>query len=391
MRLAFVQHGDYAETVGRFARGLGETYYAQRYSVEFVAGLAHDCAEVCVICVTAGPYDVTLPTCVRAIGIPRRGDRVDEGTLFGTLERLAPTHLILRSPLRRVLAWALEKSISTLPLLADSFRLGLRYWWRNRGLAKLLNNSGIEWVGNHNVNAARSLEQIGVEVQKIIPWDWPPAQRPEENPVKELQTAQDTFRLIFVGTLSEAKGTGDLIMAVSELCRRGLTVHLTVVGPGDRDRYSELANSLNVDRRVTLTGRIDHSEVLKQMRAHDVVIVPSRHAYAEGLPMTIYDAFASRTPLVASDHPMFRGKVEHGRSGRIFRAGDTADLADQIEQLLSKPEEYRRYSAYAPDAFRRIECPAKWAEIIERWLCNSETDRAWLNSHTLGSGRYDAC
>ena len=41
------------------------------------------------------------------------------------------------------------------------------------------------------------------------------------------------------------------------------------------------------------------------MHAADAVLVYLRHAYGEGLPVTIYLGFASRTPLVVSDHPMF--------------------------------------------------------------------------------------
>jgi hypothetical protein len=38
MRLLFVQYGgDYREAVERFAAGGGETYYAQKYSVDAVA------------------------------------------------------------------------------------------------------------------------------------------------------------------------------------------------------------------------------------------------------------------------------------------------------------------------------------------------------------------
>ena len=39
-RLAFGQAGDYAEAFDRFAAGGRETYYAQRYTVDFVGRLA---------------------------------------------------------------------------------------------------------------------------------------------------------------------------------------------------------------------------------------------------------------------------------------------------------------------------------------------------------------
>ena len=57
MRITFVQFGDYAEAVHRFAKGGAETYYAQRYSVEFVGDLATKVEDVTVICVDAEPCD----------------------------------------------------------------------------------------------------------------------------------------------------------------------------------------------------------------------------------------------------------------------------------------------------------------------------------------------
>lgn len=39
-RLTIVQFGDYAEAFWRFANGAAEAYYAQRYTVDFVASLA---------------------------------------------------------------------------------------------------------------------------------------------------------------------------------------------------------------------------------------------------------------------------------------------------------------------------------------------------------------
>lgn len=38
-RIVFVQFGDYAEAVQRFAAGGKENYYAQKYTVDYMAGL----------------------------------------------------------------------------------------------------------------------------------------------------------------------------------------------------------------------------------------------------------------------------------------------------------------------------------------------------------------
>jgi glycosyltransferase involved in cell wall biosynthesis len=43
-------------------------------------------------------------------------------------------------------------------------------------------------------------------------------------------------------------------------------------------------------------GVIAAEPVLDEMRNSDAVVVPSRHDYSEGLPNTIFEALASRSP-----------------------------------------------------------------------------------------------
>lgn len=384
-RIAFVQHGDYAEAVDRFESGQGETYFAQRYSVGVVADLAKRGAEVSVLCVASKPYDRRLNNSVRAMGTPV--DDHDERPALSALTELKPTDLVLRTPRSALLEWALRQSVRTLPMLADSVRRGIRHWWPNRRLARALNQTRISWVGNHNTNSSNSLRCAGVDASKLIPWDWPVSTRPEDRPPKRLPS-NDARRVVFVGVQSHAKGLGDAIAAIGLLRREGVDISLTSVGSGDIEPFKRMSEALGVADRIEFVGRVEHEDALRLMREHDAVLVPSRHEYAEGLPMTIYDAMASRTPLVVSDHPMFRGKVKHGVSGLVFRAANPADLAHQLRSLLGDAALYERLSANAVEAFRRIECPAKWGDVIQHWLRSDRDDEHWLASHALSTGRY---
>jgi glycosyltransferase involved in cell wall biosynthesis len=384
-RIAFVQHGDYAEAVDRFESGQGETYFAQRYSVSAVADLVEQGAEVSVLCVASEPYDRQLSNGVRAIGRPVE-DR-DAAPAIDVLTELKPTDVVLRTPRSALLAWALRQGVRTLPMLADSIRPGVRRWWSNRRLARALNHPQICWVGNHNINSSNSLRGAGVDPAKVIPWDWPMSARPEDYPPKRLPQ-NGSRQVIFVGVQSHAKGLGDVISAVGRLRHQGIDVSLTSVGGGNVEPFRSMAENLQIQEHVTFTGRVEHGAALKLMREHDAVLVPSRHEYSEGLPMTIYDGLTTRTPLVVSDHPMFRGKVEHGVSGLVFRASQATELADRLQMLLTDAVLYERLSSNAVEAFRRIECPAKWGDVITRWLRASDEDQRWLGSYALSTGRY---
>ena len=391
MRIIFIQHGDYRETFERFDAGGDEVYYAQRYSDDLIAALTQRAGLVAVVCVSKGTYDEPLPNGVRAIGFPLRAkSRPDNAGLIRLVESLEPSHLISRTPNVELIRWAVDRGVRTLPMLADSFAANWRKWRHYRQLARCLNHRGVRWVCNHNVNAARGLERIGVNPEKIVPWDWPPVSRPEDHPVKSLDPDATSWKVIYVGAQRQAKGIGDVIQAVAVARQRGVDLSLTSVGGGDVEAFNRLAQEQGIDAYVTFTGRVPHSQALELMRQHDVVVVPSRHEYPEGLPMTIYDALTSRTPLITSDHPMFQGKIIDGVGGLVFRAQDPDHLAEKIQELLGDPGLYERLSGNSIEAFRHIECPAKWGDVIHHWLDDQPNDHRWLADHSLASGIYDS-
>ena len=151
MRLVFVQHGAYAEAARRLAAGGPETFYAQRYSVDFVGELAGRLGDVRVLHLGHDDPEEQLPSGVRSLGLNlyppgRRGRHLE---VLRLLERLRPTHLVLVSPLPFVLAWALARGVRTLPLFADSFRVpGLKAKAKFTLLARLLNSSRLDWVSS---------------------------------------------------------------------------------------------------------------------------------------------------------------------------------------------------------------------------------------------------
>jgi len=390
-RVLMVQFaGDYREAALRLGAGGEETYAAQRYSVESVAQIAGLVQELAVlVCITDRAYDERLENGVRAIGAGFQ-DKIPAGKLVSMIDAHRPTDLILCTPVREVLHWAVRRRVRTLALFADSFRAGnVRARYRNRRLANALNHAVIEWVANHNVNACRSLEGIGVNRDKIVPWDWAPSVTPEQYQAKFLYSEQETFILFYAGSLSEDKGVGDLLRAVSELKRRGVSVSVQLAGPGETARFKVLAVKLGIADRTFFLGVLPNNAVVELMREADAVVVPSRHRSPEGLPMTIYEAFSSRTPILASDHPMFRGKLTDGLNALTFRAGDADDLAAKAQLLFSDSELYGRLSEESRESWRRLQIPVKFRELIERWVRDSEEDRGWIRSYALVSGIYE--
>jgi glycosyltransferase involved in cell wall biosynthesis len=392
MRLVIYQYGDYAEAALRFAEGGKETYYAQKYSVDYVAKLVDQVEDLTVISFARDRSEMRLPSGVRCIGLElypqrRRSRHLD---VIRTISRLRPDHLVVTSPQPWVIAWALARGVRTLPMFADSFDVkGARAKVRFAVLARLLNSKRIDWVSNHNLAASLDLVRIGVAQDKVVPFDWPAFERPGDRPPKQPRGG-DEFTIMYVGLVTEAKGVSDLIEALRLLnaAGGGPRWRATIVGGHDCS-MEKLAEQSGVGHLIKFAGRVPHDDVVPLMNQHDAVVVPSRHEYPEGLPMTIYEGICSRTPLVVSDHPMFRLKLRDEVTALVFRAGDPASFAERLHRLQSDPELYVKLSRNAEAAAEQFFCPLKYHELIGHWLSGRAEDRQVLSQFTIATGRYN--
>jgi glycosyltransferase involved in cell wall biosynthesis len=389
LRLTIIQYaGDYREAFDRFARGGKETYHAQRYSVDLVGSLAQRVEQVAVVCaVSESRYDVVLANGVRAIGAGlRHGFRSSQ--VIPELVNTRPTRLSLTTPMLPILKWADHHRIRTIAPLADSFqKQGLRNAFRNRRLARYLNRPFVEWVGNHGINACLSLLDIGVASEKIVPWDWPASHLPSDHAPRALSD-EVAPKLLYVGSVTPEKGVGDLLHAIARLRQSGFGIELSIVGRDPDGTITELARSLGISDLVDFAGVLPNDAIPGAMRTADVVIIPSRHEYPEGLPLTIYEALAARTPIIASDHPMFRGVLIDGETAIIFPAGNPEGLATAIIRLLGDVALYNSLSLRSEATWNSIQLPVTMGRFLEAWISDSPTEAQWLREHSLMSGCY---
>jgi glycosyltransferase involved in cell wall biosynthesis len=243
-------------------------------------------------------------------------------------------------------------------------------------------------VGNHGLYSSLSLARIGVSTNKIVPYDFPHSVTPELFSVKLLLEGKAVWNIVYVGAIMESKGVGDTLRSVSILKSRGTSCLLKIVGKGEVEAFINIAKSLDIEDSVVFLGLLPNKEVIPLMREADIVLIPSRHEYPEGFPFTIYEALCSRTPIIASDHPMFINKLIHETNALIFSAGNAESLASSIERLISSSELYNRISSKSHEAWCSLQIPVMWSDFINAWLSASPKDRQWLSEHCLSSSRY---
>lgn len=379
LRFAAVQYGNYAEALRLRAAGGPEPYFGMYYALEVLESLFGDHPHL-MISLNA-PHEEEQRGSGVLVGLPSPSpSRLLPATIpawfwaraiRNRAARFHPTHLLLRvgDPMvgAAMLEFARRRHIHTLVILANMVSIeGNRYQQGvTRRFVELLNQPFVFLVGNHKQVATESLVACGVRPEKTVAWDWPASRRPEDYPIKTLSAGPHT--LAYVGRVAELKGVLDLFEAVRLLQNRGRLLNVTIAGDGEalsllRQRTGELQPGT-----LRLLGRIGNAEAFELMKSATLVCVPSRHAFAEAMPLALTEALASRTPVIASDHPVFTRAFTDHQGLCFFRASDPSSLASVIEQTLADPAAYASLSRGTAEAFRRVECSTTFGDLVARW------------------------
>lgn len=381
-RIMIVQYaGDFREAYQRLMETGEETYFGHGYILGQLERAGRDFGEVAIMCcLSPEEYHETLPSGLTVIGA-RAHPRRERAKVERLIAEWNPTHLVVLGPLTGIIRWGLRTGRKVSCVFADSFEINplMRYLKFGR-LAHVLNNPGVGWVANHGVNACASLARIGVAPEKIIAWDYIYHRDPAETPPRTRAPGREAT-LLYVGSLQPKKGVGDAITAVAKLRAQGNPIRLKVVGGGGAEPFRALAAGLAGGDGVEFLGVIPNARVFELMKECDAVVVPSRHDYPEGMPLTIYESLCARAPIIASDHPMFRGHLVDRETAIVFPARDVDRLAAGILALLDSPELYARLSANSGVVWERLRNPVKWGDVLNRGLSGTSEDLRWFEDN----------
>jgi glycosyltransferase involved in cell wall biosynthesis len=147
---------------------------------------------------------------------------------------------------------------------------------------------------------------------------------------------------LFAGRLSPEKGVRTLLDAWS--CNHKDLPPLQIIGDGPAAAEVRRAATNHPDR-IQWLGALPHDDVLRRLTSAAMLVFPSLCYETFGL--TIVEALASGTPIIASDHGAPREIVTHGKEGLLFPPGDHTSLAAQARLLASSPQLHRSMRIHA--------------------------------------------
>jgi len=152
----------------------------------------------------------------------------------------------------------------------------------------------------------------------------------------------DVLRIGYIGQLAPQKGVHVLIEAFKQLSPSARRPLLTVHGSLTADpKYVRTLQKLAGDHpSITFAGEFDNARIAEVLQQVDVLVVPSQ--WYETGPLVTWEAFASRTPVLATDLPNMRHQIRHGVDGLLFAPDGSEDLVRQLQRLLDEPQLVRQ-------------------------------------------------
>ncbi|GAA4516345.1 glycosyltransferase family 4 protein [Sphingobacterium thermophilum] len=152
-----------------------------------------------------------------------------------------------------------------------------------------------------------------------------------EKPSSAALTPREDF-FLYIGRLSQEKGVESLLEAFKTYSQQRLVIY----GDGPLRAAVELASKQH--HNIIYKGFQPKEVLASALASCQALIVPS--ICLEGMPMTLLEAYALGTPVLASNLGVLSEIVINGKTGLHVEANNPKDLGETVKQfaLLDKEE-----------------------------------------------------
>lgn len=174
------------------------------------------------------------------------------------------------------------------------------------------------------------------------------------------------LNLISVGRLHDGKRFDEMVRVFSKL--KNKNAKLYIIGDGDeKDKIKELVTSLNLNKRVVMTGNLNELEQEKYYLDSCLFLMTS---ITEGLPMVLLEAMSHGLPCVAYETESGVLDIIHDdKNGYVIKNRSEKDFIEKVDDLLKntkKLNELSKNTVSTVELFDKENILKTWASIIDK-------------------------
>lgn len=149
----------------------------------------------------------------------------------------------------------------------------------------------------------------------------------------------------YMGRIKRYKSVEQVLQAFRIVRQTLPDAELLIVGGGDYlSPLQKYAAQLQLTDHVRFTGFVNEADKIRYLNQMWVCVNPSPK---EGWGVSVIEANACGTPVIAADSPGLRDSVIHAQTGWLYPYGDIPQLALNLVQILQNREQREKLSQNA--------------------------------------------
>ena len=210
----------------------------------------------------------------------------------------------------------------------------------------------------HVIRNGIDLNQFGKSMPKLV------------NELKsKFDISENQKVLLYLGRICISKNLEFLLKALKPTLTKTNT-KLIIVGGGTFElELKQLISKLKLKKSVICTGYVPYKEVSSYYSLSDIFVTTSK---SEVFPLTILEALASSTPVVAID-AVGTGDIINNEIDGLLTKDNTKDYRDAVNRLLNNDSERNRFAKNARISVEKLSvenCAKKHISLYNTYTKN---------------------
>lgn len=185
----------------------------------------------------------------------------------------------------------------------------------------------------------------------------------------DLEQKETPLSIITVGNVTSRKGQQNVIKALPELKKQFPSLVYHIVGlPTEKQKFTELAQQLEVEESVIFHGALSDEALHKKLSESKVFCMLSNHLAngdVEGFGIAVLEANHLGLPAIGSINSGIADAIKDGISGKLVDPHNPTEITLTLTEIINNYEHYSLGAKEWSEYFRWERIIKKYIEVIE--------------------------